>query len=312
MEKRCFPFMKKHVRIVVSDACFSKRMAPFSDSILQAMSEKHSALCVGLDPHFDLLPGFLKDKYAGVKAIEIFLKEIIDAVSPFTAVVKPNTAFFEIWGGDGWKVLEKVCKHAKKRGLFVIADAKRGDIGSTAQAYAEAFLGSDKPYDALTVNPYVGQDGLLPFVEVAAQNGKGIFVLVKTSNPGAGEFQDLPVGDALFHEEVARMVARIGFSSIGSSGFSAVGAVVGATEPDDIRILRTEMPTQLFLIPGFGTQGGSAVDVTTGFYKSGHGAIVNASRSIIFAGNEKSFAEKASLAARKAQQELSTAIAKIK
>ncbi len=280
----------------------------FGDRATRAMTEKDSVLCVGLDPHFELLPDFLKSKYQPDEAIEIFLTEIIDAVAPHCAIVKPNTAFFEIWGADGWLALERISEYAQSKGLLVIADAKRGDIGSTATKYAEAFLGANKPYDALTINPYLGQDGILPFVEVAEQNDKGIFVLVRTSNPSASEFQDLPVGDCLLHEEVARSIARIGESSIGESGFSAVGAVVGATEPEEIRILRSEMPTQLLLIPGYGTQGGSAADVATGFYQNGQGAIVNSSRQIIFAGNDKNFAVRAASAAERAKLELAAAI----
>lgn len=279
-------------------------MAPFGDRILQAMSEKQSPLCVGLDPHFDLLPDFLKAKYPPLKAIEVFLHEILDAVKPYAASVKPNCAFFEAWGAEGWSLMESLSERAKRAGLFVIADAKRGDIGSSAAEYAKAFLGEGKPYDALTVNPYLGIDGVMPFVELAVKNDKGIFVLVRTSNPSAGEFQDLAVGDSLLHEEVARMVARVGADSIGSSGFSSVGAVVGATDPDSLRILRTEMPTQLLLIPGYGAQGGSAQDLLSAFYQSGNGAIVNSSRQILFASRASDFAEQAGLAAKAAAQAL--------
>lgn len=280
----------------------------FGDRAIHAMQEKDSVLCVGLDPHYDLLPDFLKQKYEPDEAIEMFLTEIIDAIAPHCAIVKPNTAFFEVWGADGWLAMERVCDYAKDKGLIVIADAKRGDIGSTATKYAEAFLGEDKPYDALTINPYLGQDGILPFVEVAAENDKGLFVLVRTSNPSASEFQDLPVGDCLLHEEVARSVARLGESTIGESGFSAIGAVVGATEPEEIRILRSEMPTQLLLIPGYGAQGGSAADVAAGFYHNAQGAIVNSSRQIIFAGKDKDFAARAASAAERAKLELAAAI----
>ncbi len=283
-------------------------MTFFGDRAIAAMEDKDSVLCVGLDPHFELIPEFLRTKHDPDEAIEIFLTEIIDAIAPHAAIVKPNTAFFEVWGTEGWLVLERISAHAKEKGLIVIADAKRGDIGSTAAAYAEAFLGEEKPYDALTISPYLGQDGILPFVEVAAQTGKGLFVLVRTSNPSATEFQDLPVGDSLLHEEVARSVARIGESTIGASGFSAVGAVVGATEPEEIHLLRSEMPTQLFLIPGYGAQGGSAEDVASGFYESGQGAIVNSSRGILFAGDGKDYAERAASAAETAKLELNAAI----
>ena len=280
----------------------------FADRALQAMADKDSVLCVGLDPHFEHIPQFLKQGNEPDEAIEAFLTEIIDAVAPHCAFVKPNTAFFEVWGAEGWLVLERVSRHAREKGLLVIADAKRGDIGSTAATYAEAFLGEGRPFDAVTISPYLGQDGILPFVDVAAQTDKGVFVLVRTSNPSASEFQDLPVGDCLLHEEVARSVARIGEKVVGEAGFSAVGAVVGATEPEEIRILRSELPGQLLLIPGYGAQGGGAADVAAGFYENGKGAIVNSSRGIIFAGDGKDFALRAADAAERAKLELNAAI----
>ena len=278
----------------------------FADRLTEKIFEKKSPLCVGLDPHFEKIPKFLTEKNPPEKAIEIFLSEILDAVAPHAAAVKPNLAFFEKWGARGFEVLEKISKKAQKKGLIVIADGKRNDIGSTAAAYADAFLAKSSPYDALTITPYLGEDGILPFAEAAAKNQKGIFVLVKTSNPSAGQFQDLPVGDALLHEEVARAVARIGAKNLGKNQFSSVGAVVGATVPDDLRLLRREMPAQIFLVPGFGAQGGSARDVAGAFYKNGTGAIVNSSRGILFAGSEKDFAEKAKIAAEKAKKQLWT------
>lgn len=278
----------------------------FADRLAENIQNKKSVLCVGLDPHFHLLPEIVTRGRTETEAILFFLSEILEAVAPFTAVVKPNTAFFECWGAEGWRVLEQISEKAKQMDLLVIADAKRGDIGSTAKAYAEAFLGKNRPFDALTVNPYLGQDGILPFAETAEQNGKGIFVLVKTSNTSAGEFQDLPVGDCLLHEEVARSVARIGSTSLGECGFSSVGAVVGATHSDDLHTLRSEMPSQIFLVPGYGAQGGSAADVASALYFNGQGAIINSSRGILFASSGIDFAEAAAKSAEKAQQELFT------
>lgn len=279
-------------------------MTHFADEFLKKVEEKKSPLCVGLDPHFEMIPDSIIKGKSEVAAIEEFLIKIIDATAPFAPVVKPNLAFFEVWGADGWRTMEKVCEHAKKKNLLVVADGKRNDIGSTAEKYARAFLSKNTPYDALTITPYLGQDGIIPFAKVAAENGKGIFVLVKTSNPSAGEFQDLPIGDCLVHEEVARAVARIGSEYIGESGFSNVGAVVGATQADDIRILRSEMPGQLFLMPGYGAQGAGAQDVAEAFYKGGTGAMINSSRGILFSGGEKDFTEGAAKAAQKAQEEL--------
>lgn len=276
----------------------------FADRVITQTLEKKSPLCVGLDPHFDRIPKHLTEKYSPTEAISHFLLEIVEAVVPFCVAVKPNLAFFEIWGSEGWRILETISEKAQQKGLLVIADGKRNDIGSTAKAYAEAFLSKNSPYDALTITPYLGEDGILPFAETAQKNEKGIFVLVKTSNPSSGQFQDLPVGDALLHEEVARMVARIGSANLGERGFSSVGAVVGATHPDDLHILRGEMPAQIFLVPGYGAQGGSAIDVAGAFFKNGTGALINSSRGICFASDGEDFAQKAAEAAQKAQEEL--------
>jgi orotidine-5'-phosphate decarboxylase len=276
----------------------------FADRLLKLVATKKTPLCVGLDPHEELIPDEFFRNQTKTEGIRSFLFQVITAITPFAVAVKPNAAFFEYYGAEGWKIFEEVSEEAQKNGLIVIADAKRNDIGSTAVKYAEAFLGTEKPYDALTITPYLGQDGILPFVDTATKNGKGVFTLVKTSNTSAGEFQDLPVGDALLHEEVARTVARIGTRCTGESEFSSLGAVVGATHPDDIRILRSEMPAQIFLIPGYGFQGGTADDLTDAFYQNGTGAIVNSSRGILFPKGKKTTLEDISAAAEKAQEEL--------
>lgn len=281
----------------------------FATALHTAIHTKKSFLCLGLDPHYSKIPDFLKEGSTPDQAILKFLIPIIDACAEHVVCVKPQIAFFEVFGSAGFSAFEKVCMYAKAKGLLVIVDAKRGDIGSTAEAYAESYLGKNRPYDALTVNPYMGEDTLLPFVEKAKENKKGIFVLVKTSNPGSSDLQDLPVGDELLSEKVAKMVARLGNDDLDEENFSSVGAVVGATYPEDLSLMRSDMPAQIFLIPGYGAQGGSAEDIVGGIYKNKKGAIVNASRSILFAfeaekADPKKFAECAAKSAKQAKEEL--------
>ncbi len=280
----------------------------FADLINESIDTKQSVLCLGLDPHWDRIPNFLKEDCSPDEAILKFLIPIIDACEPHIACVKPQIAFFEQFGSVGYNAFEKVCIYAKSKQLPVIVDAKRGDIGSTAEAYAEAFLGKNRPYDALTVNPYMGEDTLVPFVTKANENGKGIFVLVKTSNPGSGDIQDLPVGEELVCEKIARTVARLGTENINKDQYSNIGAVVGATYPEELSFLRRDMPSQIFLIPGYGAQGGEADDLRPVFYEGGKGALVNSSRGILFAfeeaGKPEEFAFYAGEAARKAKEDL--------
>jgi len=201
-----------------------------------------------------------------------------------------------------------ICTYAKSKKLIVIADGKRNDIGSTCDAYAEAYLGKETPIDALTVNPYLGFDGIAPFVAMGEKTGKGIFVLVKTSNASSGELQDLPSGDAMLHEHVAELVTAWGKTCLGKSGFSAVGAVVGATYPEELKYLRSLLPHAIILIPGYGAQGGTAQDVVHGFHANGTGAIVNASRSIIYASKGKDWKEAAGKAAEEMARDLQSAM----
>lgn len=284
----------------------------FANTLHAAVDDKQSVLCLGLDPHWDRIPEFLKADCEPAEAILKFLVPIIDACEPHIVAVKPQIAFFEVFGSAGFAAFEKICMYAKAKGLIVIVDAKRGDIGSTAEAYAESYLGKNRPYDALTVNPYMGEDTLIPFVEKAKENEKGIFVLVKTSNLGSGDFQDQPVGEELLHEVVARTVSRVGTLDMTSENFSSVGAVVGATYPDELSLLRSDMPAQIFLIPGYGAQGGKAEDLKPAFYSNGHGAIVNSSRGILFAFEGKTepenFAEEAGKAAKFAKDDLARVV----
>lgn len=265
----------------------------FADRLTQRI-KKTSPVCVGLDPQLTKLPeGIAKD----AKGVLQFNKGIIDAVKNIASCVKPQLAFYEVLGWEGMKVFWETCAYAKEQGLIVIADGKRNDIGSTCEAYADAYLSPDSPVDALTVTPYLGSDGILPFVERCKKNGKGIYVLVKTSNPSSGEVQDLPVGDEVVHEHIAQLVEAIAIQDLGpQTNLSSIGAVVGATYPEEMKYLRTLMPHVPFLIPGYGAQGGTAVDVKYGFLSDGSGAIVNSSRSIIYASSGKNWpsaAEKA-------------------
>ena len=275
----------------------------FADALTKRIKDT-SPVCVGLDPHPGKLPEGIEKNAGGILT---FSKGIIDAVKGVASCVKPQMAFFELFGWLGMKAFWDTCEYAKKQGLFVIADGKRNDIGSTCEAYADAYLFSGSPIDALTVSPYLGSDGITPFIERCTKNDKGIFILVKTSNESSGELQDLVTGDEVVHEHLAQLVeawatvgARHGVPLLGKTNLSAVGAVVGATYPEEMTYLRTLMPHCIFLIPGYGSQGGTAADVKRGFLPDGTGAIVNASRSIIFASKGKDWLE----AARKAAEEM--------
>ncbi|OGJ55574.1 orotidine 5'-phosphate decarboxylase [Candidatus Peribacteria bacterium RIFCSPHIGHO2_02_FULL_52_16] len=276
----------------------------FADALTEA-TKKKSPVCVGLDPKVDALPEGIKKDASGVLT---FNKGIIDAVKDTACCVKPQLAYYELLGWEGMKVFFETCEYAKKQGLLVIADGKRNDIGSTCEAYADAYLGKDSTIDALTVNPYLGSDGVKPFMERCKKNDKGIFILVKTSNASSGELQDLPVGDEVVHEQLAQLVESWATELLGKSNFSSIGAVVGATYPEEMKYLRTLMPHVPFLIPGYGAQGGTAADVKHGFIPDGTGAIVNASRSIINASKGKDWKEAAAKAASEMAEEIKLAL----
>ena len=265
----------------------------FADRLTHACQSR-SPICVGIDPVIDKLPAGIPKTLDGMRD---FCLGIVDAVQDIAAAVKPNLAFFERYGWEGMRVCEEVATAATKRGLLVIADGKRGDIGSTCEAYAEAYLGASTPFDALTVHPYHGADGIEPFAALAEKNGKGIFILVKTSNESAGDIQDLPVGDESLAEHLAQLVESWAMHRLGRSNISCIGAVVGATYPEDMKYLRTLMPHVPFLIPGYGAQGGTADDVRWGFLPDGTGAIVTASRSILYASTGTDWATAAAQAA---------------
>ena len=265
----------------------------FSDRVAEAVARKRSQLVVGLDPRIDLLPVELRGdaalgRAAAAGAVERFCKGIVDAVAPYAVAVKPQAAFFEALGGDGWFALEAVSRYAAEAGLLVIADAKRGDIGSTARAYTTAFLeprGADPPLaDAVTVNPYLGSDSIDPFLSACRRHGAGIFCLVRTSNAGGRDLQDAVLSDGTpVWRHVAGLVNDWGADLIGDNGMSSVGAVVGATMPRVIGEARRAMPQAIILLPGVGAQGATPADVARAFTSGPASALVNASRSVIFA-----------------------------
>ena len=283
----------------------------FADKLIEAVKKKGNPICVGLDPRLDQIPDFIiakiqKDgdlsptELAAAAMLE-FNKGIIDAVADLVPVVKPQIAFYEIYGADGMRAYLQTLKYAKEKGLLTIADAKRNDIGSTAEMYAQSFLGEIQLFegseheivtpifdaDSLTINAYLGWDGVKPFAEECDKYGKGVFVLVKTSNKSSGDLQDLQMADgrAVF-EIMGHYVDSWGADYIGESGYSFIGAVVGATYPQEAKRLRQIMPNSIFLVPGYGAQGGGAADIAPCFNQDGLGAIINSSRGIIFAYRE--------------------------
>jgi orotidine-5'-phosphate decarboxylase len=274
----------------------------FADRLAAAVRRCQNPVLVGLDPRAESLPkGLLRDAKNAATADTAaaygdFCRGVIDVVGPLVPAVKPQAAFFEQLGPPGMTVLADIIAYAQQRGLLVIVDGKRNDIGSTAAAYAQGFLGprdqSAWGADALTVSPYLGDDSLQPFVEVATERGAGVFVLVKTSNPGGRMFQDLVVDGRPLYQHVAQYVETLAAKTVGACGYGAVGAVVGATYPQQLAELRSLMPHTWFLVPGFGSQGGTAADVAAAFDARGTGAIVNNSRGIIFAHAIPPYAER--------------------
>jgi len=260
----------------------------FPSRLAAAVRARRTPVLVGLDPRLESLPAALRNG-AGSEAAAYgeFCRGVIDVVAPLVPAVKPQAAFFEQLGPAGMQALHQVIAYARSRGLLVILDGKRNDIGSTAQGYAEGYLGppgaSAWGCDALTVSPYLGDDSLTPFVETAQARGAGLFVLVKTSNPGGGRFQDLVAEGRPLYRHVAEYVESLAAGTRGQQEYGLVGAVVGATYPAQLAELRQAMPHTWFLIPGYGAQGGTAQDCAAAFDARGTGAIINSSRAIIFA-----------------------------
>ncbi|HEY2838314.1 MAG TPA: orotidine-5'-phosphate decarboxylase [Pirellulales bacterium] len=283
-------------------------MKPFGDRLAEAVRRVGNPVVVGLDPRWDEFPDTIKAmadqltdgpltsqrSRAVAASYVLFCRDVIDAVATKVAAVKPQVAFFEQLGPAGMVALGDVIRHARARGLLVIVDAKRHDIGSTAEAYADGWLGPDSPWggDALTIGPYLGDDSLSPFVATAEARGAGLFVLVKTSNPGGGQFQDLSADGQPVYRHVAAHVEKLAAQSAFESGYGSTGAVVGATYPEQLAELRAAMPHAWLLVPGYGSQGGTARDVAPAFDQNGLGAVINNSRGIIFAYKRKQYADR--------------------
>lgn len=308
---------------------------PFVQRLHEAVDEKGAPVVVGLDPRPALFPPDLAPRAAAgedvrratARAIVRFNELILDAVHDIAVAVKPQAAFYERWGWPGIEALEQTMSMARERGLLVIADGKRNDIGSTASAYAEAWLGgpegatpSGLEADGLTVNPYLGTDGLAPFAAACRERGKALFVLLRTSNPSGDELQALKVSET---ETVALRIGRL-IASLNDGlplvdGYGPVGAVVGATRPEEARSLRERLPGVMFLVPGFGAQGAGAAEAAAAFDERGRGVLVNSARGILYAfrterpgeaGSGDRFAEAARRAARTMADQLQEALSK--
>ncbi len=304
------------------------------DKLIETIEEKQAPIVVGLDPRLNFIPNHIKDNAYEVygktaravgEAFYRFNKEIIDNVYDLVPAVKPQIAMYEQYGPEGLEAYIKTIDYAKEKGLIVIGDIKRSDIASTAEAYSNGHIGKIDiegnshtifNQDAITLNPYLGVDSINPYIGNCKVYDKGLFILVKTSNPNSGEFQDLDIGGEKLYEKVGHSVNKWGEEVIGKRGYSLVGAVVGATHPEEAKVIRKLMPRSYFLVPGYGAQGATAEDLKGYFNEDGLGAIINSSRGIIAAyKNEKyryEFTEKEfALASRKAVIEMKKDIEKI-
>lgn len=274
------------------------------DRLIDRINETGNPTVVGLDPRLNMIPSYITDecfakygesKKAVAKAMYKFNKAIIDEVCDIVPAVKPQIAMYERYGIAGLKAYAKTCAYARKRGMVVIGDIKRSDISSTAEAYSDAHIGrvsigtntfdSDFAQDFVTINAYLGSDGVTPFIKDCKAYDKGLFVLAKTSNPNSGEIQDLVIKDTdlTVYQSMGKLIEKWGEELMGTHGYSGVGAVVGATHPEQAKKLRELMPHTFFLVPGYGAQGGKAEDLAVCFDKNGIGAVVNSSRGIIAA-----------------------------
>jgi orotidine-5'-phosphate decarboxylase len=293
------------------------------DRLIDGIIEKQNPTVVGLDPRLEIMPQFIKEKYfneydktpkAVGKIFFAFNKGIIDNIYDIVPAVKPQIAMYERYGHEGVQCYIETNEYAKSKGLIVIGDIKRGDITSTAQAYAEGHIGEVKienryyniyNQDAITLSPYLGFDSIEPYIKYCKEYDKGLFILVKTSNPNSGEIQDLETKEGKLYEKIGELVSRWGKALMGKHGYSQIGAVVGATHPKQAKALRNIMPDTYFLVPGYGAQGAKAEDLKGCFNEDGLGAIINSSRGIIAAylkeSNKPKFSEKDfALAAREA------------
>ncbi len=269
---------------------------PFGERVARAVRERGTCAVVGLDPHLDRLPEGLRARLEGKRgmayleaaalAVVDFNHMVIENIRDLVPAVKPQFAFYEALGAPGWAALTETCRMATQAGLLVIADAKRGDISSTGAAYARAILDPEGPLglDAITLNPWMGIDTLDPFVGVCREHGRGVFVLVRTTNPGSALLQQH--GSPMAAEVVARALHEAGQDTVGPSGLGSIGAVVGATAGEEAHSLRAQMPQAWFLVPGVGAQGGAASDAVAGAREDGLGCLVNSSRGVLFGAEE--------------------------
>jgi len=267
-------------------------MRMFADRLVEAIRSKGNPCVVGLDPRIELMPAFIRAGREELTRDSIraiigdFHELVLDVVDGLVPAVKPQLAFFEQYGVGGMEAYEQTVAAAKARGLLVIADGKRNDISSTAEAYAQAFLGEGSGFgsDSMTVTPYLGRDSLTPFVKLCSKHAKGLFVVLKTSNAGSRDFQDqvLQVTGRPIYESVAAMIEDLGKDLVGESGYSSIGAVTGATFPEDARRLRELMPRAFLLVPGYGAQGADGRSAAVCFNSDGLGAVVSSSRGITY------------------------------
>jgi len=272
-------------------------MNHFADRLAGLIRSRGNAVCVGLDPRWESLPDDIRQRHGSesltsvATAFEEFCGRVLDVVAPLVPVVKPQAAFFEMCGPAGFAVLQRLLHKARGLGLLTILDGKRNDIASTAAAYADAAFAGTRfggrlfpvwEADALTINPYLGRDAVDPFLKSARRSQAGVFVLVRTSNPGAGQFQDLDCAGRPLYQHVGQAVAAWASENLGECGLGDVGAVVGATYPAEMATLRQMLPEVIFLVPGFGAQGATAADTAPAFRPDGLGAIVNSSRGILY------------------------------
>ncbi len=302
--------------------------------LIERIAELQNPSVVGLDSLLDYIPQHIKEEKfaqfgdtfdAAAQAILTYNKAIIDAICDIVPAVKPQAAYYEMYSWQGMWALYETIRYAKQKGMLVILDGKRNDIGSTMQAYAKAHLGTSQvgskqlsafDADMLTVNGYLGSDGVEPLLPICDERDRGIFVLVKTSNPSSGELQDQKIGDKSIYETMGAMCEHWGEKTANSYGYSRVGAVVGATYPQQLSEMRQKMPHTFFLVPGYGAQGGGAHDVAGAFDHNGLGAIVNSSRAILTAWKKAGtdghdFAQQARQAALTMKEDIMGVVGKI-
>lgn len=253
------------------------------EKLSELIKLKSNPTVMGLDPMLEYVPDFIRKEKSVCEALFEFNKGLIDSVADLIPAIKPQSAFYEQYGFDGMKALDMTIEYANKAGLYVILDVKRNDIGSTAEAYANAYLSEGTGIDCITVNPYLGIDGIKPFITKARETNKAMFILVKTSNPSSADFQDLDCGGMPLYRRVADKVVEWSNDSIAVDGYNICGAVVGATYPKQLEELRAVMPNTFILVPGYGAQGGTAQDIVSAFDSNGGGAIVNSSRGLMCA-----------------------------